>query len=121
VADHFVGRTRRSSLEYGLVYRGVNHKALRDLCLEVQKVTLPARYRGYEPAGGLGPNIRAFAAGVIQLQDARHAADYDPLLRFKTADARLAISTGRSALTRFARASARRRGRFLSLLLFSPR
>jgi hypothetical protein len=120
-ADNVVGRTRRSSPEYGLVYRRVDHKALRDLCLEVQKATLPAKYKGYEPTGGFGPNIRAFAAGVIQLQDARHAADYDPMLLFKTADARLAISTGRSALTRFGRASARQRGRFLSLLLFSPR
>ncbi len=120
-ADNFVGRAQRSTLEYGLVYRSVDHKSLRDLCLEVQKATLPAKYRGYEPAGGFGPDIRVFAAGMIELQDARHAADYDPMLRFKTADARLAISTGRSALTRFARASARRRGRFLSLLLFSPR
>jgi len=120
-ADEFVGVTQRSTSRYGLVYRSVDHKSLRELCAEVRKPTLSAKYVRYQPQGGFGPDIPVFAAAFLELQEKRHAADYDPLIRVRTSDALLAIGTARSALVRFAQASASRRKAFLSLLLFSPR
>jgi len=120
-ADEFVGRTRRGETAYGLVYRRVDHGALRDLCTEVQKATLPVRYKRYEPRRGFGPNLTAFAMSLIELQQRRHAADYDPMIRLKKSDALLAVSTARRAVRRFGGASAQRRRVFLALLVFPPR
>ena len=120
-ADQTVGRGRHQSAHYGLVYRSVDHRVLRELCKEVQKTTTTAKYRKYIPLDGFGPDIGAFAEAVLELQLRREAADYDPLESFKRSDARLAINLGRGALQRFERASKARRDAFLSLLLFPPR
>jgi hypothetical protein len=120
-ADEFVGSTKRASIEYGLAYRSVDHRALRDLCADVAKPTLPGRYRPYEPEGGFKPDLKAFAATVVELLQSRQEADYDPLVRLKRSDAVLAVSTARSTLRRFNTSSAAGRTAFLALLLFPPR
>lgn len=120
-ADEFVGKTKRATKRYALVYRSIDHRALKDLCGEVKKQTLIAKYQRYAPPRGLGPNIQAFASALLELQEKRHAADYDPSNRVKTSDAQLAIATARSAIRRFAAASAVRRKTFLGLLAFAPR
>jgi hypothetical protein len=38
-----------------------------------------------------------FAAAVVELQDKRHATNYDPLIHIRRADAELIIRTARSA------------------------
>jgi hypothetical protein len=63
----------------------------------------------------------AFATAVVELQEKRQAADYDPLTRFRASDAIAAIRAARAALRRFETASAARRKAFLTLLLFPPR
>jgi uncharacterized protein (UPF0332 family) len=119
--DQFVGVTNRDRSRYGLVYRSVSHAWLRDLCKEVQKPTLSNRFKRYAPSTGFGPNITAFAAAVVELQEKRHSADYDVMIRVNRSDAALAIATARAALKRFSKASRTRRLAFLSLLLFPPR
>jgi hypothetical protein len=91
------------------------------LCEEVKKPTLTARYSPHAPKNGFGSNIAAFGAAVLELQEKRHAADYDPMIRIQRSDALLAIRTARAALTRFDKASQSRRKAFLTLLLFEPR
>lgn len=120
-ADQFVGKTKRAKSQYGLVYRSVDHRWLRELCDNAKKANPPAKYAPHLPTNGLGPNVAAFAAAVTELQEKRHAADYDPMIKMKTADALVAVRTARSALRRFSRASSSRRQAFLSLLLFPPR
>lgn len=120
-ADEFVGRNQRLTPRYALTYRSIDHAALRSLCKEVQKTTLPAKYVQYLPASGFGSNIQAFAAAVIDLQEKRLSSDYDPLFRVRTSDAVLAVKTARSALRRFQKVSKARREVFLSLLVFAPR
>lgn len=120
-ADDLAGKTKKGSPRYALVYRSVDHSKLKDLCLEMKKPILPAKYQRYSPARGFGSNIQAFASALVELQEKRHAADYDPAIRVKTSDAKLAIGTARSAIRRFGMASRARRKAFLSLLLFPPR
>ena len=67
--DQFVGVTNRHRNYYGLVYRSVDHKWLRELCKEVQKPTMVQKFRPYEPRNGFGPNIAAFAVATIELQE----------------------------------------------------
>lgn len=119
--DQFVGVTNRDRSRYGLVYRSVSHAWLRDLCKEVQKPALSNRFKPYAPSTGFGPNITTFAAAVVELQEKRHSADYDVMIRVNRSDAALAIATAQAALKRFSKASRTRRLAFLSLLLFPPR
>jgi hypothetical protein len=120
-ADQFIGVTSRDTSRYGLVYRSVSHAWLRDLCKEVQKPTLSNKFKPHAPSTGFGPNITAFAAAVVELQEKRHAADYDVMIRMNKSDAALAVSTAKAALRRFGKASKARRLAYLSLLLFPPR
>jgi hypothetical protein len=66
----------------------------------VIKPTLSAKYAPYQPSNGFGSNIKAFAA-VVDLQENRHAADYDPLIHLTSSDALAGVSTARSAVRRF--------------------
>jgi hypothetical protein len=120
-ADELVGVTQRATSRYALVYRSINHRSLRELCLEAQKRTPPARFLPYAPGGGFGADIQAFAAFANELQQKRHLADYDPLPRLRTSDAKLAIDTARTAILRFQAASEEHRKAFLTLLVCPPR
>jgi hypothetical protein len=121
-ADQFIGATYRDTSRYGLVCRSVSHAWLRDLCREVQKPTLSNRFKPHAPGKGFGANITAaFAAAVVELQEKRHAADYDVMIRMNKSDAVLAISTAKAALRRFDKTSKARRLAYLSVLLFPPR
>lgn len=121
VADEFVGKTKRATKRYALVYRSVDHRGLKSLCNEAKQQQLSPKYQRYVPSKGLGPNIQAFASALVELQEKRHAADYDPSIRVKTSDAQVAVATARSAMRRFAKASSSRRKAFLGLLSFPPR
>jgi hypothetical protein len=116
-----VGKVRRGTVDYGLAYRRVNHRWLRELCDDLRKAQPPKRLAPHLPSGGMGPEIQSLAAAVVELQEKRHSADYDPLIRVKTVDALLAVGIGRSAVARLGKASAQRRKRFLSLRMFPPR
>jgi len=119
-ADEYVGFVHRNTLRYALVYRAVDHGSVRDLAKEVVKSNLGPKYRKYFPTGP-GQELAAFANAFLELQEKRHAADYDPVGRRKTLDAQLAIATARDAIRRLHAADAELRRMFISLLLFSPR
>jgi hypothetical protein len=120
-ADHFVGAIHRATSRYGLVYRSVDHSALRKLCEDVAKATLPTKYTPYVPQNGFGANMSAFASAILDLQEQRLQADYDPSVRVKTSNAKAAVSIARAALQRFQNADSSEREAFLSLLVFPPR
>lgn len=122
-ADLFVGAERRKLPRYALVYRGVDHSALRRLCEEVIKPQPSTKYRKYFPEGGFGPDMQAFAGAVLELREKREIADYDPSQWIKATDATGAIATARSAISLFKAASpeGQRRRVFLTLLFFPPR
>src|SRR5262245_51143228 len=71
-ADDLMGRTHRQAPRYRIVYRSIEHKALLRLCGDIVKTTLPERYSGYEPSGGFGPDLQAFADAFVELQEKRH-------------------------------------------------
>src|SRR5215471_5999616 len=85
-ADQFVGVTKRSTNQYALIYRSIDHRAVRELCLNMKKPTLPRPLVDYAPPGGFGPNLRAYSEGVLELQEKRNSADYDPLKRYRSTD-----------------------------------
>src|SRR5882672_140703 len=120
-ADGLAGARHRQSPGYALIYRSVGHRSLRALCDNVSKASLPAKYSKYAPKGGFGGDLEAVASALVDLQDKRHLADYDPTFKARTSDAFLAVATARDALSRFRRASRQSRRAFVSLAAFSPR
>lgn len=120
-ADAFAGKTNRDAPRYALVYRSIDHRSLRGICEEIVKPRLRPKYQRYEPRGGFGPDLLTVATAVIDLQEKRHSADYDPQYRVRMSDAVLAVATGRTALIRFRRTDTTRRKAFISLVAFSPR
>jgi hypothetical protein len=120
-ADLVIGQYNRSEPRYGLVYRSIDHKWLREFCRDVLRQTLPDRYRQYSPQAGFSADLKAFATAVVELQEKRHTADYDPMVQMEQSDAILLTRTARAALTKFQNAEADERAIFLTLLLFEPR
>lgn len=120
-ADQFVGAKARRSRRYTLVYRSVDHRSLRDICVEAKKQTPSTKYQKYVPVDGFEPAIQAFANLVLELQEKRHDADYDPSKWFTHTDASLAVTTAKTAIERFESAKPLQQSYFLTLLLFSPR
>ena len=87
MADWFAGANNRNETYYALVYRKIDHRMFRELCEEI--VGNPSkRYAPYFPQNGFGADISSFATAVIELQNKRFSADYDPLFRVKKADAK---------------------------------
>jgi uncharacterized protein (UPF0332 family) len=120
-ADDLVGRTHRPTPRYMLVYRSVDHRRLRKLCEDIAKQNLPDRYSRFEPEGGFGPDLQFFAKALVELQDSRHQADYDPLFRATRSNAARIVQRGRDALQRFRHANQAQRRAFLTLVVFPPR
>jgi hypothetical protein len=121
VANEFVGFSLRGTSRYALVYRSVDHRTLKETCIEARKRLPAAKYAAFVPVRGFGSDIQAFAEYAVDLQEKRHKADYDPLPRFKTSDAALAIQVARNAVRRFRQAEDEPRKAFLTLLLCPPR
>lgn len=117
-ADELVGVTRRATPRYTLVYRSIDHRVLRGLCVEATKSPLPAKYRKYAPARGFGADVHAIAETVVELQEKRYAADYDPSTRFSTADVQLAVATARWEIATFKKVGRQQRQAFLSCSSF---
>ena len=120
-ADLVVGAARRGTPLYGLVYRSVDHRALLDLCEEAQKPVPKEKYRPYFPAGGFSKTLIGYATAVVNLQEKRHEADYDPTATIRSADSQAAVQLARGAVAGLQQAHRPERARFLHLLLFRPR
>jgi uncharacterized protein (UPF0332 family) len=121
LADEFVGSSLRQTGRYALVYRSIDHRALRDVCGKVANRVPPETYVTCIPKSGLEPGVRQFARVAVDLQKKRHQADYDPLGQYRTSDAAAAIDAARVAVQRFQVVSADQRKAFLTLLLCPPR
>lgn len=121
LSDEFVGVAHRATSRYALMHRSIDHRSIRDLCSVVIKQRPPVKYGPFVPPSGFGPDLSDFARAVIDLQERRHAADYDVGTRYRAADARRAISEARIAVLRFEASGAAERRLFLTLLLCPPR
>jgi len=69
-ADSLVGATksRRPNKAWVEVYRGLDHGTCRQACDRAKTVNFPDR-------------LHDFSDAFLQLQEARHSADYDPMVR----------------------------------------
>lgn len=70
VADSLVGATksRRPNKAWVEAYRGLGHGNCKNACKQAKNINFP-------------PDLIDFADAFVQLQEARHRADYDPMYR----------------------------------------
>ncbi|HRK94788.1 MAG TPA: hypothetical protein PK694_00570 [Rhodospirillales bacterium] len=121
VADQFTPAYLRGSPLHALAYRSIDHRQLAALCKEVRRTTLSPTVSRYLPAAGFSSALREFAGSMLELREKRNAADYDPLLKFRVADAAAVVATAESAISGFRSADADERRTFLTLLVFPVR
>jgi uncharacterized protein (UPF0332 family) len=120
-ADIQIGKHQRGSSPYSLVYRSIDHRTIRELCLVVGQSTPPKKYVPHMPSRHFGAKIRNVADNFLTLQWQRTVADYDPAFEATPSEASSALKAARDALTDWADAPAAERRTFLHLLLFPPR
>lgn len=123
VADEFVGATiaARRSPRYRLVYRSLAHERAKRVCQEVVKETPRREFQPYLPSAGFGQEVVGFCVALVMLQEARHAADYDPHHRLTLSNALRLIQTARAAIERLANAEPADKQLLLTLMLCEPR
>lgn len=121
VADEFVGSRNRSSPQYALVYRSLDHRTFRELSEVVLKSSLPPKYQSQTPPGGFGEDIRAVASAFVDLQEKRYLADYAPHATMIASDAHQMIAQSRAAIARLKKANSSKKKAFAILAVFKPR
>jgi hypothetical protein len=120
-ADMVVGSTKRREARYSVVYRSVDHSQLKSLCQGVRSARPDLRFAAMTPKQGFGDMMKHFAAVALELQEKRHAADYESDGLSRPSDALAAIAGARAALESYQAAPAEERLAFLTLLLFKRR
>lgn len=108
-ADLLVGAgATRPSQEWAHVYRALDHGFAKNACREARNLGFP-------------PEIRACANELVELQEARHKADYDPAARFTRADALDWVNRAEAAIVSLRAGSRRDRKAFAVQLLLRRR
>lgn len=108
-ADLLVGTAgaNRSTKAWRQVFRALNHGEARSRCQ-----TLPA---------GFGQELRSMADSFVELQELRHAADYDPHAEFVRKDVQSHILQAADAIAKLRAAPTSDRRAFVVWLLFPNR
>jgi hypothetical protein len=106
---------------YGLLYRGYSHGSMRANCEAVNKSTMALKYQRALGCTTIDQNLRDCASTFVELQVARHAADYDPQAPITVTDASNAVVSAAEAIKSLALAPPADRDDFLALLLVGVR
>lgn len=121
VANELIGSAQRHTPRYALIYRSLEHGRLKSLCSDLLRPALPAKYAPFTPQGGFGADVARVAKAMVDLQDLRHRADYDPGFRINTGPAATVVEQARGAVGRIARWTAEEKQLFSALAVFEPR
>ena len=110
VADTMVGvaKQHRSERAWAHAYRGLQHGDAKTACEAVRNINFPQA-------------IKDCADAFVELQLARHAADYDPAHRLTRAAAILAVRKAEDAVRKLRSAAAKDRHAFAVQVLVKKR
>ena len=110
----------QKSFEFALAYRNIDHGRLRTIC-NAAKIKL-SKDHGYFAGYEFGTDLRAVAEIILELQELRQGADYDPLFQIRVSNARLAVARAKTAANRFLhQVLPEEKLTFLTLLMFKSR
>ena len=125
VALTFAGTNWRTDRFY-LVYRSVEHKTVRDLCIEIAKPIPKAKLKTWFPPNGFSTNLKKFAELYLEMYERRVRADYDPRAASETSlfsknSVQEALKDARSAIAGYWAATTDERALFATLLSYPAR
>lgn len=120
-AARFMGPGGQARPGYALLYRGFQHGRMRRVCQDLDVAALRPAVARQLGRPRVSPAMCQVAAAFIALQDARHAADYDPSARFDAADVTATLTEAEDAIAAFAQVPAEQQADILALMLVDPR
>jgi len=120
-ATRFLHDGKMDGSAYAVLYRGFSHGRMKTVCEALSLVTLSRGFARLFRRASVSSDMRTFAATFLELQEARHLADYDPLEAFTFEDADAFIGDAETAIMAFDRAESDERDDVLALMLTSGR
>ncbi|WP_170571109.1 hypothetical protein [Ruegeria atlantica] len=107
-ADSMVGavKSKRSNKAWVEVYRGLGHGNCYQGCKEASKKSFPQE-------------LQDFADAFVQLQNARHRADYDPTFRLQKKDVQIYLNLAEQSIITLNQASILDKRAFTTWVLIS--
>lgn len=120
-AARFLRDGKTDSSAYSVLYRGFTHGRMKTVCEALNLMTLSRSFARQFRRTSVSSDMRAFATTFLELQDARHRADYDPQATFTVVDAETFIADAESAILAFDRTEPAERDDVLALMLTSAR
>lgn len=120
-ADTLVGRTKRRTPRYSLIYRAFEHARMRQGCEAIDKSVLAQKIQTALGAATVCQELRDVAVVFVTLQKRRHWADYSAAGVITRADAQDLVDQAGIAIQQLAAADAEERANWLALLLTSAR
>ncbi|TXM75773.1 hypothetical protein FV218_08065 [Methylobacterium sp. WL69] len=120
-ADHLVGADQSHTAAYALVYRAFVHGRMKEVCQVIDKPSLSAPNQEKLKRTAFGSPLRFFATAFVELQDARHRADYDPHAVLGPSDAERACAVARFGLEMLVAADPDERRDVFALMLSAGR
>jgi hypothetical protein len=120
-AERFMGPGQQSSAGYALLYRGFEHRKIREICEVLEASTLKNKYKFHLRRAAVSKDMQEFARALPSLQEARHLADYDPAAQFLPVDVASLIDAAELALQAFDRVAADEQADVLALMMLGAR
>jgi uncharacterized protein (UPF0332 family) len=118
-ADQVVGIGKRSTDLYELVYRSVDHARLKAVCNQIASES--SKIAPYMPSRRFGAEIKDVARAIVDMQEKRHTADYNPLFHATKSGVKISLREARAALQTFHAAPEADVEALSLLLFFKPR
>ena len=117
-----MGEGRHESAGYALLYRSFDHAHMRTACDALGVPRLNERMRrALRGRDAVGQEVRTFAGAFVQLQQARHEADYDPTVTFEPSGVRAYLQMMADAIAAFERIPPDEKADILALLMVKAR
>lgn len=120
-AQRFVGMGHETTAGYAILYRGFDHRRMKDVCEALQVSTLSDRYQRLLHKASASQDARDFAGVFPNLQDARHRADYDPAYQLPLSEASFLIDAAELAMGAFDRIVPEEQADNLALMMVGAR
>ena len=120
-AKRFMGADQEATAGYAILYRGFDHRRMKEICEALQPSTIKAKYAYHLRRTAVSQDMRDFAGAFPALQDARHHADYDPAAVFLPSDVSSLIDAAEVAMDAFDRTAPDEQADVLALMLVGAR
>ena len=120
-AIRFVGASRAHTPAFELIYRGFDHRQMKEACDAVARRELSAKHRNVFRRDAFSQDMRDFAISFPDLQKRRHHADYAPAASILPSDVASLLDAVDEALLSLSRVAEEELADVLALMLVGAR